>query len=91
MTKELNVLLDDEQIISLSQACNMYGHQHYRIYNNIGSEYIIVKGCELDTWYLIDVHKYKVKKEYEDYRSFRFLFSDLLKKGYKIKLICDEE
>lgn len=91
MTKELNVVLDDEQTITLSNACNMYGHHHYLIYNNEGQQCVIAKGYEPDTWYLIDAHKLKVEKKYEDYCSFRFLFSDLLKKGYKIKLIFDDE
>lgn len=89
MTKELNVVLDDEQIITLSNACNIYGHRHFRISNSSTMFFVVVS--QHNDWYMVNANTNLIVRNLGVYQSARFLFSDLLKKGYKIKLILDDE
>ena len=92
MTKELNVVLDDDdETIALSNACNMYGHHHFRICNNsTGYEFFVVVS-QHNEWYMVNTRTNLIVRDLGVYQSARFLFSDLLKKGYQIKLICNDE
>lgn len=93
MTKELHVILDDDdETITLSNACNMYGHHRFRIYSDIASGYeFFVVVSQHNEWYMVNANTYLIVRNLGVYQSARFLFSDLLKKGYKIKLILDDE
>ena len=91
MAKELNVILDaDDGTITLSNACNMYGHHHFRIYNNANYEFFVVVS-QRNEWYMVNANTNLIVRNLGVYQSARFLFSDLLKQGYQIKLICNDE
>lgn len=70
MTKTLEVRPDDDDSITLSHACNTYGLQRFRFYDNAKNEYIIAKD-RYNNFYLVntrsnhvcDIFKFQTNKD----------------------------
>lgn len=90
MIKRLHVRPDDDETITLSHACNTYGRRHFRISSNTNQEFFVVVSQHND-WYMVNASTNVIVRNLGVYESARLLFSDLLKKGYIITLIFNEE
>lgn len=89
MTKTLEVRPDDDDSITLSHACNTYGLQRFRFYDNVKNEYILVKD-KYNNYYLIDTRtNYVVDTfKFQTNRNVISLLLDVL--NYDVVVVIEE-
>ena len=90
MTKTLEVRPDDDDSITLSHACNTYGLQRFRFYDNAKNEYILVND-KYNNFYLVntysnhvcDTFKFQTNKD-----TIRLLLEKL---NYDVVVVIEEQ
>lgn len=91
MSKKLHVIPDNnEETITLSNACSVYSLKHFRVYSGNNTEFFVVVS-QNNNWYMVNANTNVIVKKFINYDSTRCFFKMLMNRGYKIKLIIDEE
>lgn len=89
MSKRLNVRPDDDETITISQACNTYGLQRYRLYKD-NKEFIVAKDYSQHLFYIIDVKDHSIIDTLHITRTSDFL-KFLMKQKYEVDVVIDGE
>lgn len=88
MQKRLNVILDSEESITLSHACNTYGLQRFRASKG-GKEYLIAKDYSSQNCFLVDVKDNSVLDAIRFTRT-KDLLKFLMTHNYEITVLIEE-
>lgn len=90
MIKRLHVRPDDDDnSITISNACNIYGLPRYRVYKD-DREYFIAKNYPKNLFYIIDIKDNSVYDVIK-FQTARELFNFLMHNDFEIDVVIDEE
>lgn len=89
MIKILHVRPDDDETITISQACNIYSLPRYRVYKD-DTEFFLVKDTTVDLYMIVNVATNEIHRVLSC-SSNRECIKFLLGQYYEIDVVIDEE
>lgn len=89
MIKRLHVRPDDDETITISHACNIYGLPRYRVYKN-DTEFFLVKDTTVDLYMIVNADTNEIHRVLSC-SSNRECIKFLLEQDYEVDVVIDEE